>query len=83
MVHFYDGARTYLHRHDDGQILIILSGHGQVGTPDAVEDVETGDVISAAPGEIHWHGAAPGQDMTHLSIALGASFWPGEAAPSR
>ncbi len=84
VVHFYDGARTYLHAHADGQILVILDGHGQVGTAAGeTEDVAAGDVVHAAPGELHWHGAAPGHDMTHLSIAIGAFVWPGDPPPPR
>ena len=85
VVHFYDGARTYLHHHEAGQILVILDGRGQVGTASPVdtEDVRAGDVVHAAPGELHWHGAAPGQDMTHISIAMGRSVWPGDPPPSR
>ena len=84
LVHFYAGARTYLHAHADGQILVILDGRGQVGTAAGeAEDVAAGDVVHAAPGELHWHGAAPGHDMTHLSIAIGASVWPGDPPPPR
>ena len=84
VVHFYDGARTYLHHHDGGQILVILAGRGQVGTAaDTADDVVAGDVVHAAPGELHWHAAAPGHDMTHLSIAIGKSTWPGDAPPPR
>ena len=84
VVHFYDGARTYLHHHDGGQILIIVAGRGQVGTAaEALDEVVAGDVVHAAPGELHWHGAAPGHDMTHLSIAIGKSTWPGDAPPPR
>ena len=84
VVHFYDGARTFMHHHGGGQILIVLSGRGQVGGPAGeVEEIGVGDVVHADPGESHWHGAAPGHDMTHISIAIGASVWPGEAPPAR
>ena len=84
LVHFFAGARTYLHAHADGQILVILSGRGQVGTDsDAVEDVAAGDVVHAAPGELHWHGAAPRHDLTHLSVAIGAPVWPSDPPPPR
>ena len=84
VVHFYDGARTFPHHHGGGQILIVLSGRGQVGSDGGdAQDILPGDVVHADPGESHWHGAAPGHDMTHVSIAIGASVWPGEAPPAR
>ena len=34
-----------------------------------VEQIRPGDVIWFAPGEKHWHGAAPTTAMTHIAIA--------------
>ena len=60
LVRFRDGARTHWHVHPGEQILWIVSG----------------DLVHALPGERHWHGAAEGQDMTHLSItSVGAPEW--------
>jgi quercetin dioxygenase-like cupin family protein len=33
-----------------------------------VEEIHPGDVIWFAPGEKHWHGAAPITAMTHIAI---------------
>lgn len=33
-----------------------------------IEEIRPGDVISFAPGEKHWHGAAPTTAMTHIAI---------------
>jgi quercetin dioxygenase-like cupin family protein len=80
IVHFHDGARTYVHSHKGGQILLILRGTAQVGTvaDDMIEELAPGDMVHAAAGERHWHGAAaPGIDMSHLSIAIGPSTWEG------
>jgi quercetin dioxygenase-like cupin family protein len=33
-----------------------------------VEAIRAGDVVHTPSGEWHWHGAAPGHFMTHLSI---------------
>jgi len=33
-----------------------------------VEDVVAGDAVVIAPGEKHWHGAAPTTAMTHIAI---------------
>jgi quercetin dioxygenase-like cupin family protein len=33
-----------------------------------IEEIRPGDVIWFAPGEKHWHGAAPTTAMTHVAI---------------
>ena len=33
-----------------------------------VEEIRPGDVVWFAPGEKHWHGAAPTTAMTHIAI---------------
>lgn len=68
-VTFQPGARTAWHTHPLGQTLIVTSGVGRVqrwGGP--IEEIKTGDVVWFAPGEKHWHGAAPGTAMTHTAI---------------
>jgi len=69
-VTFEPGARTAWHTHPLGQTLIVTSGLGWVqreGGP--VEEIRPGDIVSFAPGEKHWHGAAPTTAMTHIAIA--------------
>ena len=68
-VTFEPGARTAWHTHPLGQTLIVTSGCGRAqrwGGP--VEEIRPGDVVSFAPGEKHWHGAAPAAAMTHIAI---------------
>jgi len=68
-VTFEPGARTAWHTHPLGQILIVTAGCGRVqreGGP--IEEIRPGDVVSFAPGEKHWHGAAPFTAMTHIAI---------------
>ncbi len=68
-VTFEPGARTAWHTHPLGQTLIVTAGCGRVqreGGP--VEEVRPGDVVWFAPGEKHWHGAAPTTAMTHIAI---------------
>jgi quercetin dioxygenase-like cupin family protein len=68
-VTFEPGARTAWHTHPLGQMLIVVSGCGLVqreGGP--IEDIRPGDVVRFAPGEKHWHGAAPLTAMTHIAI---------------
>jgi quercetin dioxygenase-like cupin family protein len=68
-VTFEPGARTAWHTHPLGQVLVVTAGCGRVqlwGGP--VEEIRPGDVVSIAPGEKHWHGAAPTTSMTHTAI---------------
>ncbi len=68
-VTFEPGARTAWHSHPLGQTLIVTAGCGQVqhwGGP--IEEIRPGDVVWIAPGEKHWHGAAPSTAMTHIAI---------------
>src|SRR5512143_3948143 len=68
-VTFEPGARTAWHSHPLGQTLIVTAGCGLVqhwGGP--VEEIRPGDVVRIAPGEKHWHGAAPITAMTHIAI---------------
>ena len=68
-VTFEPGARTAWHSHPLGQTLIVTAGCGRVqreGGP--IEEIHPGDVIQFAPGEKHWHGAAPTTSVTHIAI---------------
>ena len=68
-VTFEPGARTAWHTHPLGQTLIVTAGCGRVqrwGGP--IEEIRPGDVVWIAPGEKHWHGAAPTTAMTHIAI---------------
>jgi quercetin dioxygenase-like cupin family protein len=76
VVHFEDGSRTHWHVHPGEQLLYILEGDGRVGTASEEHIVHPGDVVYAAPNERHWHGAVPGQSMTHLSVTnVGPAQW--------
>ena len=76
VVHFEDGSRTHWHVHPGEQVLYILAGEGRVGTASEEFAVQPGDVIYAAPNERHWHGATPGDSMTHLSVTnVGPAQW--------
>lgn len=78
VVRFHGGARTHWHAHAGGQVLHVLEGAGRVqseGGP--VEVLAPGDFVVAEPDEKHWHGAAEGADMAHISIAIGGVEWMG------
>lgn len=68
-VTFEPGAQTAWHTHPLGQTLIVVSGLGRAqrdGGP--VEEIRPGDIVWFAPGERHWHGAAPDVAMTHIAL---------------
>lgn len=68
LVRFSDGARNHLHTHTADQVLYIIEGAGIVATREQEHSVAAGDVAHIPAGEAHWHGAAPGAGMAHLSI---------------
>ncbi|HEX5499138.1 MAG TPA: hypothetical protein VFX03_07930, partial [Thermomicrobiales bacterium] len=56
--------------------LYVLEGMGRAGTEAEEFAIGPGDLVYAAPGERHWHGAAPGATMTHLSVTtVGPPEW--------
>ena len=74
-VTFIDGAHTFWHiHHGTCQILVAESGTGyvQIWGQDPVELIP-GVVFTVPEGVKHWHGAAPGKMMQHLSIMQASS----------
>lgn len=67
-VWFKDGARTRPHIHSVDQILVILEGVCLLATRENQIEIHTGDSARIPKGEWHWHGAAPGTSICHLSI---------------
>ncbi len=68
-VSFEPGARTNWHTHPLGQTLYVVSGLGLAQTlGEPVIDLRPGDTLWIAPGEKHWHGAAPDTAMSHIAI---------------
>jgi quercetin dioxygenase-like cupin family protein len=73
-VEFDVAGRTHWHTHSGPQWLFVIDGRVRVqawGEP--VHDVNTGDAVVIAPGEKHWHGAAPGAHGAHLAVNLNAA----------
>lgn len=79
-VWFEAGTRTGWHTHPEGQTLYVVSGAGRVASRDgSAAVIGPGDVVYAAPGDEHWHGATPGSHMLHLSLTTGGpTEWTGE-----
>ncbi|WEX08059.1 cupin domain-containing protein [Chelativorans sp. AA-79] len=72
VVTFEPGARTAWHTHPMGQTLFVTAGMGRIqawGGP--IREIKAGDVVWIPPGEKHWHGAAPDNMMTHISMQEG------------
>jgi quercetin dioxygenase-like cupin family protein len=80
-VFFGPGGRTYWHRHELGQVLLVVHGRGQVQTRAGEGGwVEAGDVVFFEPGEEHWHGAGEETYLLHRAISLGETEWLDEVA---
>jgi len=72
VVRFAPCARSNWHSHRLGQMLHILEGVALLGSRDGtVIEAHPGDTIHTAPGEEHWHGAAPDRFMAHLVLMEG------------
>ena len=70
VVSFHDGAVNKYHAHTFDQVLLVTAGEGIVqveGQPE--KRVKVGDLIFVPNGERHWHGAAPGTSMSHLTVS--------------
>jgi len=75
-VGFEPGARTHWHSHPGGQVLYCVSGLGLVANEEGERTTLTpGDSVQVPPGEVHWHGAALGSPMLHLSITTAPTAW--------
>jgi quercetin dioxygenase-like cupin family protein len=67
---FEPGCRNNWHKHGGGQILIATEGTGyyqEKGKP--IQILRKGDVVKIAPGVVHWHGASPDSEFTHIAIS--------------
>ena len=68
-VHFTPGARTAWHTHPLGQTVFVTEGVGRCQREGgSVEEIRPGDRVFFAPGENHWHGAAPDRFMVHVAV---------------
>lgn len=66
---FERGARNNWHTHSGGQILVVTDGIGyyqEKGQP--IQLIRKGDVVKILPGVVHWHGASPHSELTHIAI---------------
>ena len=69
LVMFEPGARTAWHTHPMGQTLHVTVGSGLIQLWEGESHViRAGDSVWIPPGEKHWHGARPGNAMTHVAM---------------
>ena len=68
-VDFDENGRTNWHAHSGPQWLLVIDGRIRVQTwGNPAEEVNAGDAVMIAPGDKHWHGAAPGSRGVHLAV---------------
>lgn len=68
-VTFEPGARTHWHKHDGGQILLVLNGEGRYQERGGkLQILKKGDVVHIPADVEHWHGAAPESWFVHISV---------------
>lgn len=68
-VTFEPGARTNWHKHDGGQILLVLNGEGRYQERGKeIQVLKKGDVVRIPADVEHWHGAAPESWFVHISV---------------
>jgi len=68
-VTFAPSVRNSWHSHPGGQILLCTSGKGYYQEKGkSIQVLHSGDVVRIAPDIVHWHGAAPDSEFTHIAI---------------
>jgi quercetin dioxygenase-like cupin family protein len=73
-VDFDERGRTNWHAHSGAQWLLIIDGRVRVQTwGHPPEEVGAGDAVMIAPGDKHWHGAAPGARGVHLAVNVNST----------
>jgi quercetin dioxygenase-like cupin family protein len=68
------GARSYWHSHEGIQVLLLEKGRGRMqiqGQP--VREMTPGQPTFFPAGVPHWHGAAPDQGLTQISVSIGGA----------
>ncbi len=84
-VTFASGCRNYWHSHPGGQLLLVTSGKGYYQEKGkSIHVLKAGDVVEIKPNVVHWHGAAPDSEFTHIGITTkvdaGPAVWLGSVS---
>ena len=84
LANFNKGARTKVHYHQGGQILVVTKGKGMLVIykktsikKDTVKiqklsqtNLEEGDVAFIPKNILHWHGALKGKNLAHIAFNI-------------
>jgi len=84
LANFNNGARTKVHYHQGGQILVVTKGKGALVIykktnikKDAVKikklsqtSLKEGDVAFIPKNTLHWHGAIKGKSLVHIAFNI-------------
>ena len=75
-VKFEDGAVTNWHSHEGGQVIYVVSGSGRYCERGGTEKpLVAGQHVIAAGGVDHYHGAAEGAALHHITVSAGETTW--------
>ncbi len=82
-VFFTPGARTYWHKHEIGQLLIVMHGSGYISNENNdVYAIRSGDKVFIPAGEVHWHGGSSNSYLLHTAVSMGKTEWMHEVSDS-
>jgi quercetin dioxygenase-like cupin family protein len=84
LANFNNGARTKVHYHQGGQILVVTKGSGMLVIYKKINikkervDIKLltrtrlnpGDVAFIPKNLLHWHGALRGKNLTHIAFNI-------------
>jgi quercetin dioxygenase-like cupin family protein len=88
LANFTNGARTKVHYHQGGQILVVTKGIGRLVIykkinikKEMVEiklltqtQLRTGDIAFIPKNLLHWHGALKGKNLTHIAFNIFSEY---------
>jgi len=84
LANFNNGARTKVHYHQGGQILVVTKGKGMLVIYKKTSikkeivkiqklsqtNLEEGDVAFIPKNVLHWHGALMGKNLVHIAFNI-------------
>ena len=84
LANFNNGARTKVHYHQGGQILVVTKGKGMLVIykktnikketvkiqKSSQTNLEEGDVAFIPKNVLHWHGALKGKHLVHIAFNI-------------
>jgi quercetin dioxygenase-like cupin family protein len=84
LANFNNGARTKVHYHQGGQILVVTKGKGMLVIYKKTSikketakiqklsqtNLQEGDVVFIQKNILHWHGALKGKNFAHVALNI-------------